>query len=129
MKLVLIMNGNTIPADVFAEVAERIGAERKSEPVSCIHLYGQGEYDTTFIDNLNEWFPGATRIYHKADIGVYERNVADWKRIVLQTKRNIRDAECTVTIVCEQYPEKLWYAISDAIDYVIHFERIEPNSL
>lgn len=129
MKLVLFIGDTTIPAPLFAQVAERVGGKLTSEPITHIHLYGCGNYDDDFTANLKEWFPGAARIHHRFIVGSYSSNVGQWRRVIARVRRNIRGAEHLLAIVCAQYPEQLWYVLCDNADVAVNFEHITPADL
>lgn len=110
MKLILMLDGISIPNVVFNEVMKEVPKPDASDLIDEVIIHGPGRYSSEFIDRIKRLFPHATLSYRPAYIGDYLRNKTRWEQLVRDDIRTFEYHQRFVVVTFVAFPHSVWCA-------------------
>lgn len=117
MKLILMLDGISVPNVVLSEVMKEVPRYIESDRIDEIILHGPGRYDTEFIKRLKSLFPDVALVHRPAYIGDYSRNLTSWDKLVRDDIRAFTQQQYFVVIALVSFPHSVWCAYGHSSNY------------
>lgn len=117
MKLILSLDGPSIPNVVFTEVMKQVPKTDASDIINEVIIHGPNRYASEFINRIRLLFPNASISYRPAYIGDYLRNRADWEELIKKDIRTFEFHQRFVAITFVSFPHSVWCAYGHSSHY------------
>lgn len=129
MKLIILLDGISIPNTVINEAMANARKLDSSDRINEVIIHGPGRYDSEFIVRLKRIFVGADFTYRTAYVGNYRDHHTRWRELVNDDIRQFDLHQYFAVIVAVTYPHSLWFAQGHSSNYTEHAYLIGASGI